>query len=269
MAKWSYSQLALYKKCPLLFFWLRVEKRPHSKDDRASYIGWLLGAVIERFYVEHWYREPAVLEARMRAALPALGAEITTREGIVWQQPGEESHWQTRAAEAIPAIISTIRRERLLGPLVGHEYDIYVTIANDQIFGRIDLLIYDGERLILLDEKGGGTVGKWIDADQLRLYALGVLSDPRFRRLPTHVGFWWTRHDKIVWRPVSRKSLLKFVVGIEQTLANIKAKVFEPKPSSYCRLCPYWQSCAVGKARVMTGKDRGLPIETNAGRLAL
>jgi hypothetical protein len=255
---WSYSQLATYLDCPLRFYWLRIEPQPESKirDQSKAFIGILLGELLARFYLEQWWRQSEGLQQRMIAQLHTLAVTISTREEIVWANPGDLSKWIVVAAETIPKILTVLRDEQLLGPFVAVEYGMTVPVGNgDRVHGRIDILIEraNGDT-ILLDGKGGGTIGKFASTDQLRLYALGVLADPRFRRLPTKVGFWWFRHGKIVWKQFTPATLLKFVTGVQQTIARIRAKDFEPTPGGQCRYCEFRLKCGAGQQYLWTEK---------------
>lgn len=274
MAHWGYSQLAIYRKCPLRFFWERVEKRPtkYVQDDRSAYIGNLLGRLLERFYMEQWWREPDVLHPRMVAAIRVIGDALLRDTLLPWQ-PGEREKWDLIARETIPRILQTVRDERLLTPLVAVEYGIKVPLGgdNDVLFGRIDYLFEGADRsLTVIDGKGGGSLGKHVSTDQLRTYALGVLADPRFGRLPDRAGFWWFRHERVVWKQFTRATLLKFVTGVKQTIADIRAKRFEARPSGDCRYCGYLTACGAGQEYMQSHvKSRDVPTETNVGRMGL
>lgn len=251
MANWSYSQLKDYLECPLRFYWVRIDKQPEAqtKDQTRAFIGILLGELLARFYLEQWWRQPEGLEQRMTALLVPLAHTIGEREAIVWKDPGDLTKWLGVAAETIPKMLDVIRTERLLGTSVAVEYGMTVPVGNgDRIHGRIDTLLVRPDRtLILIDGKGGGSIGKYAHADQLRLYALGVLADPAFRRLPDKVGFWWFRHGKIVWKQFTEATLLKFVSGVQQTIARIRAKDFEPTPGGQCRYCEFRLKCGAGQ----------------------
>lgn len=276
MANWSYSQLSLYLTCPLKFYWARVDPQPESqiRDQSKAFIGILLGEVLARFYLEQWWRDPHLLAERMVSMLYPLGYAISQREGIVWKHTRDLDHWIQVAAETVPKVLQIIRDHQLIGTEVCVEYGMTVPVGNgDKIHGRIDLLfvLRDGS-LILLDGKGGGSIGKFASADQLRLYALGVLADPKFRRLPDKVGFWWFRHGKIVWKKFTDATLLKFVEGVQGTIARVRAKHFEPTPGSHCSYCDFRAGCGAGQEFLWAKfKTKGTTFATgdNAGSLDL
>jgi hypothetical protein len=276
MANWSYSQLALYKQCPLKFYWTRVDPQPEAqRDNRRAFIGWLLGEVVAKFYLDQWWRDPSTALAKMVADLPQRSVEITVRENLVWE-PGEREKWLDKATETLPKILAVIKEHQLLGPVMAVEYGMTVQISgppdDDKVHGRIDLVIQrmDGT-LVVLDLKGGGTVGKFVSADQLRLYACGILSDPRFARLPDKVGFWWARHGKVVWRKFTRENLLVFIGGVQQTIGRVRAKHFEPAPSGQCSYCEFRNRCPAGQTQIWKTRltKTKLVSDQNAGRLDL
>lgn len=274
MANWSYTQLALYKRCPLQFFWARVEPQPGlPRDPRRAFIGHLLGDLISRFYLEQWWRRGAEAQALMVAHVYPLADAIDQREQIVWR-PGERDPWIALAIETIPKILAVIIEHRLIGPFVAVEYGITVPLGGperDQLHGRSDLVVgrTDGT-LVLADLKGGGSIGKFVSPDQLRVYALGALCDPRLGRLPDRVGFWWLRHSKIVWRTFTRENLLTFVEGVQNTIARVRAKYFGPEPGSHCAYCDFRNECAAGKEYLWNEKySTKLASDENAGTVDL
>lgn len=279
MANWSYSQLALYKTCPLKFYWTRVDPQPEAqRDNRKAFIGILLGEVVAKFYLDQWWRDPATAAAKMVADLPQRSVEISVREQCAWE-PGERERWLEKAIETVPKLLAVIVAEQLLGPFMAVEYGMTVTLDGpdaenpyDHIHGRIDLVIQrqDGT-VVMLDLKGGGSVGKFVSADQLRLYACGLLMDPRWGRLPDRVGFWWARHSKVVWRTFTPDNLFLFVGGVAQTIAKVRAKHFEPAPSGACTYCEFRPRCAAGQQRIWKTRlsKTKLASSDNAGHLDL
>lgn len=277
MANWSYSQLALYLDCPLKFYWARLDPstKDQPRDNRRAFIGILLGEVLARLYVEQWWREPGALQARMVAACHTLAPVITQREGIVWATPQAMEEWVTLAVDTVPKILAVIGTEQLLGVTVAVEYGISVPFGGGEtVHGRIDLLIVrpDGT-ILLIDLKAGGSIGKFASPDQLRLYALGILADPVYRRRPDKVGFWWLRHGKIVWKQFTDETLLKFVAGVQQTIARVRAQDFMPRPGSHCRYCDYRAGCATGQAHLWKAfsesSTKSFAADTNRGSIDL
>lgn len=268
MAYWSYSQLALYKKCPLRFKWMRVDKRPLPPGDgKRAFIGNVLQKIVERFYVEQWWRDPATVSARMLAEIPATGRQFTEADGLLWL-PGEQEKWVAIALDTVPKIIEVIKTERLLGVTNLSEFEIEVPLGPDRIVGRVDFLFEapDGS-LTVLDGKAGGSFGKYVESDQLRLYALGVLAS-RYRRLPTRVGFWWYRFGKIAWRPVRRKVLQRFTEGVKHTIARVRSKDYAPTPGGHCRFCEWKTDCPEGRAWLWRNqKTVVIDSEANTGTI--
>jgi hypothetical protein len=225
------------------------------------------------FYLEGWWRDPHYLAERMVAALYPLAKTISDREQMPWHDSKELDDWIAIAVETVPKILATIHEEHLLGPTVAVEYGITVPLGGperDAVHGRIDVLIETPETLTLLDAKAGGSIGKWVKADQLRLYACGVLADPKYARLPDRVGFWWLRHGKVVWKRLTRDTLLTFVGGVERTIAAVRAKSFEPTPGPKCLYCEFKDRCAAGQQYLWREKfTTTMASGDNAGRISL
>lgn len=264
----SYSSLRDFKKCPKLYR-LKSERRPIPPErEKKTFVGTILGSVIEQFYKERWWREPASVEARMVAYGIERAVGRTERKKIDWLP----SEWQAvldAIHETVPKIIAVIKQERLLGVRNEAEYEGVVLVednhgAEHTVHGRIDLLIvYANGDMVLLDAKAGKSLGKFVDTDQLRLYCLMI--HRMFGHYPKRVGFWWLRFGKIVWKRVSAKTLAKFKSGVANTLTDIVLDKNTPTPGSHCRYCDFYAECDEGKQYLFDKEASKCPLDIPAG----
>jgi len=272
--KLPYLLYSSYRTCPLQYKFKFVE-RPDvfiSIDKRNAFIGILLAKLVERFYRERWWEEKDIV-ARMQKVIPLISQQITDIDRIKWN-PGEHFEWLKIAHETVPKILKMIRAEKLLGNPGVHpsdenlvEFEVEIPFEGDDLQARIDLLIKRADVITLLDGKGGKTVGKYVDPDQLYFYCLGVKQV--FGRLPHRMGFWWFRHDRIVWFPVTNDLVDELLVKVRNVLAGIKGGRFDPTPNQACRLCDYRIVCDPGQRFIAArGKVALVDIPNNYGEVS-
>lgn len=250
MAYFSYNQIRTYAECPYQFYLLRVKKlTPKSPPNRAM-LGNLLAALTERMYVDGWWRQPELLGRLTKELDPTLRG-VEEGEGTRWA-PGEREEVLKLALETLPKLVATMRREKLVAPIVRAEFDVEVPIGKDTLIGRADYVFEQGlgGPLTVVDGKAGGTVGRFVKVNQLRLYVLGVAL--RYKRMPVRAGFWWFRHDLVKWSKVTPASLEKFKAEMAALIARLRANDWTPKPTGYCRTCGVRYACEIGSARFLT-----------------
>ena len=274
MARWSYSQLALYKKCPRLFQFERVEKRPLPPYDlKPKFIGQVLEQVVQQFYGQEMWRTPKTLVASMQALVRATALRVSNEERVPWQR-GEMEKWIGVAHDAVPSILRVIRDERLLdvSPVIEHELRSNIGEGHT-VFGRADFIFtYPDGRVRILDGKGGGTIGRNVSGDQLRLYALATGQAASFKNtLPDKVGFWWYRHGKIVWKKIDPVLMTKFKNGVLGTIHRVMAKDYAPTPGPHCKYCHFKPDCPEGRAHLAERAARKTVFATdrNYGTVSL
>jgi RecB family exonuclease len=252
----SYSQLALYKRCPKQFWFERILKRPMDLDNRRAFIGHVLGGVVARFYSDMIWKEGKWARPCMASLVNELSASLHLTQHYPWQ-PGEREDAERACHAALPLILQVVRDEKLVARRVDTEVEVKVPLdTGDVLVGSADLLLEaaPGGHLTLLDAKAGGSLGKYVKADQLRLYQLGIGMHKDFRRLPDRVGFWWLRHGKIIWKRTPKTALKKWVDGVKATIAQLRRDDFGATPGDHCRWCPHRQDCPEGMEKLAVVK---------------
>lgn len=270
----NYSQLRDFRKCGRLYQEKHLNGRSDEEDHKRSFVGTVLGKLVEQFYVQRMWIAPDAADWTMMQAADKLMREVTDADSIVWttEERAEVTH---KIHEAIPVILQTIKTEKLLSREVFLEYETaldYLDIVPGEtvrIHGRPDLTLIRKPVLTVLDAKGGGSIGKYTDRNQLRQYALAISKDKAFGRIPDRVGFWWLRHGKIVWMKVSAKSLAKFEGELKEIARKALSGPYQPEPSTWCRSCAFRLGCPEGRAYGMTkGSKLALENEANLGTVS-
>lgn len=271
----NYSQLRDYRKCPRLYEKKHVEDRAEEEDQKRAFVGNVLGKLTEQFYLQRWWIAPDALDWTMQQAADKLMREVTDADSIVWtaEEKAEVTH---KIYEALPVIVETIKREKLLSKDLHTELETelhYTDIVKHDtvvIHGRPDLVVNRAGTLTIVDEKAGGTVGKFTDRNQLRQYALALWKGGPYKRIADRVGFWWLRHNKVVWMKVSQKSLLKFEGELKETARKALTAPYPPTTGTWCRTCAFRLECPEGKAYGMTkGSKLAIAHEGNVGTIGL
>jgi CRISPR/Cas system-associated exonuclease Cas4 (RecB family) len=241
-----YLKYSVYKTCPLQYFWRFIQNPPFRVffDRRYAFLGLVLAKIVERFYLEKWWDEPDPI-ARMRKALPLVSQQFIDADKLNFR-PEELRDWLTIAHETFPLILGTIKAEKLLSDELYVEREEEIAFGDsDKLQMRPDLIIVRKGITTLLDGKGGKTVGRYVDDDQLIFYA-GIWRELN-GRIPHRVGFWWFRHGKIVWLKVSNEEVDRVLVNARKFIDCIEEKQFEPSPGQHCRLCDYRVGCDAGQ----------------------
>ncbi len=274
MSFFSYSQLSSYVACPQKYLWSRMEKRqPKVKDEyvpTAQFIGSVFAQLLDLLYREQWYKKrPFDLLASLRGVMMTVGKRITVADEINWPRGGLAKALGV-VDDALPGVLTTMLNENLIGERHRTEYEINVPLDNgDIVTGGLDLLVeHEDGRLLLLDGKAGNP--RYAKVDQLRLYALGLLHDPKYRRLPDKSGFWFFREGRVSWRRITVPMLVKFRAGVQATVDRLRSKDFVATPSGLCKVCQYRLECPEGQAFLFSKvKDHGLDTGTNIGEVSL
>lgn len=265
----SYSELRDFKTCPKLHGLKYAERRPIAPErEKKAFVGTILGSVIEQFYKERWWREPATVLQRMEDYALERARGRTERKRIDWLPSEWDAMWKL-VCDTLPKILTVIKRERLLGARneVEHESFILLTDAagvEHTIHGRIDILIFlpNGD-LILLDAKAGGSKGKFVHTDQLRIYCLMVKRE--FGQYPKRVGFWWLRHEEIIWKRMTATTLATFEEGVSKTITQIVAGTTSPAPGTHCRYCDFFFECDEGRKHLFDKEGAKCPMDIPGG----
>lgn len=210
---------------------------------RNAFIGLVLQKLVERFYLEQWWKEPDPVN-RFKLSVFSTCQHYIDTEKLNFT-PEERSHWMNIANEAAPVIVAAIRAFKLLSEEVYVEREEEVPFGEDKLQFRPDLVVMRDGEYTLLDGKGGGTYGRYVDNDQLYFYAGGL--ETVFKRLPDRLGFWWYRFGKIKWIKVNPEAVEEVRDRIHSVLTGIKKEQFSPAPGPHCRLCDYRVGCQKGK----------------------
>jgi hypothetical protein len=261
--------------CPRTYWYSYVEKpKLEVLENRVnSLYGTIVGRLFEIFYNEQIWNSRGVeqqLQDRVQEAYDrAIKKE--TRDGVIkWKPDDEKANYASPEALladvrlAIPRGIRIIRHHRLLGRPSVAEVKLDHGVEGHILGGRADIImrrIGPHHDLILLDGKGSKWRGKYVDALQLKWYAM--LHRLKHKHMPDRLGFLFWRQEpetSVDWVDCSlneldelQTSALITIKEIEDGIAQVKADpsslshVFPARPGGECRFCQYFTLCPEGQ----------------------
>lgn len=278
----SYSGHKSYSVCPRQYWHSYVNKTAPLKPENAvnSLYGSTVGTLFEYFYADKlWLRTgvEALLLSMVESTLDTIISKEVSKDTSkrVVDYTDKASNYKSRDAllrdvrEAIPRGIAIIRYHRLLGTDAEAEVKLDSWMGGHRIGGRADFImrrIKPHGDLVILDGKGSRHRDKYVDAWQLKWYAM--LYREKHVSVPDALGFVFWRYDpdkSMDWVDFQRadlddlrESVLMAATAIETAKAKLVAEPeshahvlqesFSAKPSQNCRLCAFLGLCGEGQA---------------------
>lgn len=276
----SYSGHKSYTVCPRQYWHNYVDKTKVDRPDNRvnALYGSTVGTLFERFYVDKLWRSSDVEKLLLDMAEPTLDdiVEKETSKGGVFDYADKASNYTSReklladVRQAIPRGVAIIRYHRLLGVDAAAEVKLDSWVEGHRIGGRADFIltrIKPHNDLVILDGKGSRHRDKYVDAWQLKWYAM--LWREQNGTLPDKLGFIFWRYapeESMDWVSFTsgdlddlRSSILSAARSIDQGKARLEEtpraekllvlrEVFPAKPSRDCKLCTYLTLCVEGQA---------------------
>ena len=289
----SYSGHKSYQICPKQYWHRYIGNTvlPKPENGVNSLYGTVVGQIFERFYADKIWLKTGV-EQILRDMAPKVLVSCVERElkkrVVQYQDKDHFANYPSQEVlledvlNSIPRGIQIIRSHRLLGTDAEAEVNLDTSIAGHRVGGRADFImtrIKPHGDLVILDGKGSKHRDKYVDAWQLKWYAM--LWRERTQSVPAQLGFVYWRsepEESVDWVPFSTKDLDDLKDTVVQAASNIEdsttqlkelppeqhgvllPKLFPESPSRECKLCAYLQLCPAGNAYV----DAKLPVAITA-----
>lgn len=250
----SYSGWSMYETCPLQYKRRYIDLDRGVHDPRSSLFGKSIGRVFEYFYDRQmWKMHDPVSEALS-----------VIKESIVYAFEDNKyfpdrnnvddvlfcKNLKDELIQWIPNGVEIIRKHKLLSEHTKTELNLDTIYKSDKydfpvkMGGRADF-VHGMKEPWILDGKGGSK--EWVDSSQLIWYATQHYL--KFHVAPVRLGyiFWKYVDEPITWIDYDSSDIRYCVKQVYQAANNIRLKMFDPKPSSKCKICSYKTSCEVGK----------------------
>lgn len=245
----SYSGRKSYIDCPKLYQYRYILKTKVEIDRSSSFFGSMIGKVFEWFYEEDiWSCQNPVFSSV--SLIPRAIQFVLSDNGVIDQ---EINNIKFDLNKFVQSGVSIIRSEGLLSQNSKAELDLTTNYFSEKhnltirLGGRADFVHYfSDDEIWLLDGKGSSYREKYVDSEQLVWYS--VQHYIKYGVAPSRIGFiyWRFPDDPIQWVEYNNQSIRDSIDKTFNIAKRIILKLFDPKPSSNCRLCDYSSLCNEG-----------------------
>ena len=242
-----------YQECPERYKFKYIDRiQPKELENKKNaFFGTLCADLFDLWIKEKVYtRTEEEWLAWILENAHSIGLTILDKNFIVWDHEGEYQELLNLAAHCLPKCFQILKDEGYVSAAIKSEVNPgRVEVGpGKKITGRIDIITLKDKILYIIDGKTAKTRDKYLDSRQLYFYFLMARSffgD----QVPIRVGYQYIRYGDIDIYEVDPQILSKFLVELDQTFDNIRAKKFEATPSySNCRFCSFKNECESKKS---------------------
>jgi putative RecB family exonuclease len=247
----SWSAISTFRSCPLKYFFRYVAGLPEESVSAALVFGTGIHAAIEDFY-------RAELAGEAKPDLDAL--LFAYRSAWLLHDPEKISFGSTETRASLDALAGKMLAAFLASPtasaqgrVLGVEEEIRGTLVAGvpDLYGRIDLVTEDDDRLVLTDFKTSR--GKWSPeqaddaSEQLVLYSKLAGELAPGKKLVTRFLVLTKTKEPVIEEHLSEvrpDRVARTLVSIERVWKAIASENFYPAPSVVgCASCGYRRAC--------------------------
>jgi len=263
----SYSKYKMYVECPRKYRWVS-DRRPITVKSSKYFA--LYGIVIQRFfefYVNKYVKNGIRLtNEQIRSFLRKDWERTLDYEYVIWDDP-----WCKESSEEIfesiyNDVLTNIENFDFFKYARSEViYNITLKKTKDELHGRLDFIVEKPDGTVeILDGKGTTKIEKNVDKEQLYFYAM--LYYLRHKKLPTKVGFWYYKFQRIVYIDMDMDTLISFKKKFALVKKSIKEdRTWEPKVkiTKACKFCDYKSDCDaynLKKEANRLKRNKGVPL---------
>ena len=257
----DFSQLSLYKKCPLSYKWKYIDRKVPKEIPNYYYAfqGMVIQKLFELFYNESWYLKKDKCREYIFSRAPDIFAEVLKYCTIDWHDRiAKKTKQQVYEAylEMIPIALATIKEHKLLGAYAKSEEKLQAFMDDKYtvLTAKMDFLIKNQNGINILDGKNTSNKSTYTkDPTQLYFYALVFYL--RYNVWPDKLAYWFWRDGKVVYIDLDKDKVEALKVEIKDVLYKIFKKKFEPNPEyKSCLFCNYKEDCLYRTKKIAENK---------------
>jgi len=247
----SWSALSTFRTCPLKYKFRYIDGLPEESVSSALVFGTGIHAAVEQHFQALLSGDPkpdldALLFAYRSAWLPH------DPDAIQFGSSETRASLDALAARMLTAFLSSPAAS-VQGRVLGVEEEIRGTLIAGvpDLYGRVDLLTEDADRLVVTDIKTSR--GKWSQeqvedtGEQLLLYAKLASEIAPGKKIATRFLVLTKTREPVIEehvREVNPIAVKRTLAGVERVWRAIESGVFYPAPSMMsCASCGYRSAC--------------------------
>ena len=247
----SWSALSTFRTCPLKYRFRYIDGLPEESVSSALVFGTGIHTAVEQHFQAALSGDPepdldALLFAYRSAWLPH------DPDAIQFGSTETRSSLDALAARMLAAFLSSPAAS-VQGRVLGVEEEIRGMLVEGvpDLYGRVDLLTEDADRLIVTDIKTSR--GKWSQeqvedsGEQLLLYSHLASEIAPGKRIATRFLVLTKTKEPVIEehvREVEPAAMKRTLAGVERVWRAIESGVFYPAPSTMnCASCGYRAAC--------------------------
>jgi len=247
----SWSALSTFRTCPLKYRFRYIDGLPEESVSSALVFGTGIHTAVEQHFQAALSGDPepdldALLFAYRSAWLPH------DPDAIQFGSTETRSSLDALAARMLAAFLSSPAAS-VQGRVLGVEEEIRGMLVEGvpDLYGRVDLLTEDADRLIVTDIKTSR--GKWSQeqvedsGEQLLLYSHLASEIAPGKRIATRFLVLTKTKEPVIEehvREVEPAAMKRTLAGVERVWRAIELGVFYPAPSTMnCASCGYRAAC--------------------------
>ena len=247
----SWSALSTFRQCPLKYRFRYIDGLPEESVSSALVFGTGIHTAVEQHYQALLAGDPkpdldALLFAYRSAWLPH------DPDAIQFGSTETRASLDALAARMLTAFLSSPAAS-VQGRVLGVEEEIRGTLIEGvpDLYGRVDLLTEDADRLVITDIKTSR--GKWSQeqvedsGEQLLLYSRLASEIAPKKRVQTRFLIITKTKEPVIEehvREVEPAAVKRTLAGVERVWRAIESGVFYPAPGTMnCASCGYRGAC--------------------------
>jgi len=247
----SWSALSTFRTCPLKYKFRYIDGLPEESVSSALVFGTGIHTAVEQHYQAQLAGDPkpdldALLFAYRSAWLPH------DPDAIQFGSTETRASLDALAARMLTAFLAS-DQARVSGRVLGVEESVRGLLVEGvpDLYGRVDLLTEDADRLVVTDIKTSR--GKWSQeqvedsGEQLLLYSHLASEISPGKKIATRFLVLTKAKEPVIEehvREVEPAAVKRTLAGVERVWRAIESGVFYPAPSAMsCASCGYRSAC--------------------------
>ena len=257
--RFDFHKYKTYKECPRKFSYMMNDVAPTEPDNRYySVHGQLIQKFFEMYANRHIPDKVPLNFHGIRRFMEPFYSNLLQYNNIDWGNPLSKLNPAEFLDDVVNIVVANLQSLDLYREGTRSELKIEVALkSGDTLVSKIDFekRLPDG-RIVLMDGKATGTIGKNIDPGQLLFYA--GMYQAQYKILPSELWFVYYKllvKERVEFDVADVRYLVQDVVGTMETAKSDSKNNPNPCAKS-CKYCSWMGLCKEGQ-EAKAGRRRG------------